>query len=50
VYFRILGEITDVETIATGQVFVNWRGCGGAMAEAGGANGREQRRWSSLAA
>src|SRR5712664_635003 len=34
----------------SGQAFVNWRGCGGAMAEAAGANRREQRRWSWLAA
>ena len=27
-----------------------WPGCGVAMAEAAGANGREQRRWSWLAA
>ncbi len=28
------------------QAFVNWHGCGGAMAEAVGGNGREQPRWS----
>jgi hypothetical protein len=35
-YFEILGEITDVETFATGSTTESSQGCGGCTVEAAG--------------